>query len=87
MCNTLEMFRATGQGKLVPSGLSPSQLVVWPCTSGEFLGMKKEITMEPLVGHLRHPYGLQGCLQDGKQVCFQTSGLQRKDRAQPIVIS
>ena len=30
--------------------------------------MKKEIAIEPLVGHVCHPYGGKECVQDGKQV-------------------
>ena len=45
-------------------------LTVIPGASGEFLGMKKEIKLEPLIGHQRHPYGLGSCVPDGEQVCY-----------------
>ncbi len=35
--------------------------------------MKKEIKLEPLIGHLRHPYGLGSCVPDGEQVGFSLS--------------
>ena len=31
--------------------------------------MRKEIALEPLVGHLRHPYGLKECVAEIEQVC------------------
>lgn len=30
--------------------------------------MKKEIAVEPLVGHMRHPYGVKECVPEGNQV-------------------
>ena len=30
--------------------------------------MRKDVALEPLVGHLRHPYGLKSCVADLKQV-------------------
>ena len=51
----------------LPSSLLTSQPVVLFC-SGEFFGMRKEVVLEPLVGHLRHPYGLPACIPDGAQV-------------------
>ena len=46
--------------------------------------MRKEVVVEPLVGHLRHPYSLKDCVPDGKQVRFllQLDGLVRA--AKPV---
>ena len=30
--------------------------------AGEFAGLTKELYVEPLVGHLRHPHGLTECV-------------------------
>ena len=37
-------------------------------SAGEFLGLEKEIAVEPLVGHLRHPYAVAACQPKGEVV-------------------
>jgi hypothetical protein len=36
--------------------------------AGEFAGLTKELYVEPLVGHLRHPHGLKECVGVGDTV-------------------
>ena len=42
--------------------------------AGEFLGLEKEVAVEPLVGHLRHPYAVAACQPKG-EVVSQTYSL------------
>ena len=68
LCITVSTALLGMQGVSCVRGL-PAAYHVQPWASGEFLGLKKEVAMEPLVGHLRHPYGLKGCVPDSEQVC------------------
>ena len=52
---------------------SSHSLQLW--LSGEFFGMKKEIAVEPLVGHMRHPYGVKDCVPEGEQVGLYSPAL------------
>ena len=63
-----QCFVAHARNRLPEALPAASHVQPWP--SGEFLGVNKEVAMEPLVGHLRHPYGLKGCVPDSEQVCL-----------------
>ena len=38
------------------------------CLLGELAGIKREVHLEPLLGHLRHPFSVQNCIPPAEQV-------------------